>query len=195
MSWTRAGCVGAAVLSTVVLSACTRSATSTAATQATEVAVTISGGRETDLRDGGRPVVLIAAALGVPADVFRTAFTGVTPAAAGAEPEGGQVDRNKSALLAVLSPYGVTNARLDQVSNHYRYNGAGGGTWPIRQAAAVATIRSGKVLSIVVTDPGVGYTSTPTIAITGTAGAAVAELSFGADLTTNGSVAAIRLPS
>src|SRR5688500_17958881 len=44
------------------------------------VTVTISGGHQTDARDNGRPVVLIAAALGVPTEVFRTALSGVTPA-------------------------------------------------------------------------------------------------------------------
>src|SRR4051794_9854824 len=34
------------------------------------VPVTFSGGHETDRRDGGRPVALVAAGLGVPADVF-----------------------------------------------------------------------------------------------------------------------------
>jgi len=78
----------------------------------TRVPVTFTGGYDTDRRDGGRPVVLIAAALGVPTDTFRRAFSGVTPARNG-PPEPGQVHRNKEALLSVLSPYGITNDRLD----------------------------------------------------------------------------------
>src|SRR5581483_6178092 len=40
--------------------------------------VVFSAGHETDPRDGGRPVALIAAALGVKPEVFRAAFRGVT---------------------------------------------------------------------------------------------------------------------
>src|SRR5437868_3846849 len=43
-------------------------------------AVTFSGGHEIGANDYGRPVVLMAAALGVEPDVFREAFSGVTPA-------------------------------------------------------------------------------------------------------------------
>ena len=39
--------------------------------------VVIQGGYETDSRDNGRPVRLIAAALEVPDEVFREAFAGV----------------------------------------------------------------------------------------------------------------------
>ena len=74
----------------------------------------------------GRPVVLVAAGLGVPTEVFRKAFSGVTPAGAGEEPDPAQVQRNKEALLKVLGPYGVTNDELDRVSNHYRYQAACG---------------------------------------------------------------------
>src|SRR5438128_6546776 len=69
-----------------------------------EAPVKFEGGFETDRRDGGRPVVLIAAALGVSDDVFRKAFSGVTPAAGGREPEPEQVRKNKEALLRVLTP-------------------------------------------------------------------------------------------
>src|SRR4051794_34511931 len=47
------------------------------------VPVVFSGGHETNLRDHGRPVVLVAGALGVPAQVFRDAFSHVRPAPAG----------------------------------------------------------------------------------------------------------------
>src|SRR5437667_1129886 len=87
----------------------------------TRVPVVFSGGHETDPRDGGRPVVLIAAALGVTPEVFREAFSHVRPAPAGREPEPGQVRQNKAALLAALAKHGVTNEKLDTVSNYYRY--------------------------------------------------------------------------
>jgi hypothetical protein len=106
-----------------------------------QVSVRISGGHATDSRDGGRPVRLIAAALGVPTQVFREAFSSVSPAAAGEEPDPAQVQRNKAELLEVLAPYGVTNERLDEVSDFYRYAGSAGQTWTQRAARATATAR------------------------------------------------------
>src|SRR5579883_2056967 len=82
--------------------------------------VTFAGGHGTDPADGGRPVALIAAALGVPAEVFREAFRGVTPAKDG-KPSQEQAQRNKAALMKVLRPHGVTGDRLDEVSDYYRY--------------------------------------------------------------------------
>lgn len=70
--------------------------------------------------DKGRPVCEIAAALGVPAAVFREAFTHVTPAARGEEPSDEQREANHQALLSRLAPYGVTPALLDSVSDAYR---------------------------------------------------------------------------
>src|SRR5262245_37904643 len=78
--------------------------------------VTFSGGHETDSRDHGRPVVLVAGALGVKPEVFREAFSGVRPAKNG-KPSGEEARRNKDALMKVLQPHGVTNDRLDEVSN------------------------------------------------------------------------------
>src|SRR5205823_915861 len=111
----------------------------------TRVAVRFTGGHETDPQDHGRPVALIAAALGVPAEVFRAAFRNVRPAPAGQEPEPGQVRQNKEALLRALGPYGVTNERLDTVSNYYRYNRSRGEMWPTAPATADATVRNGVV--------------------------------------------------
>ena len=45
-----------------------------------KVPLTFSGGLDTDPQDHGRPVVLVAAGLGVKPEVFREAFRGVTPA-------------------------------------------------------------------------------------------------------------------
>ena len=45
-----------------------------------EVPLVFSGGHEIGRNDFGRPVPLIAAALGVTPDQFRSAFRGVTPA-------------------------------------------------------------------------------------------------------------------
>jgi hypothetical protein len=84
----------------------------------TKVPVTFSGGHETDPKDHGRPVVLVAAALEVKPEVFREAFSGVTPARGG-KPSQEEARRNKAALMKVLKPHGVTNERLDEVSNYY----------------------------------------------------------------------------
>jgi hypothetical protein len=159
-----------------------------------QVPVTFSGGFEADRRDGGRPVGLIAAALGVSTDVFRQAFSGVTPAAGGRQPEAGQVRRNKNALLRVLGPYGITNDRLDEVSNYYRYRPGQGELWRHRPAAAVATIRDGMVTGFTITDPGAGYSSVPVISVHGTPSAALdVKIKFGTDLESNGSIDAITI--
>jgi len=156
--------------------------------------VTISGGMTTDQRDHGRPVVLIAAALGVPTEVFRTAFSGVTPADPGAGPTGEEAQANKAALMRVLAPYGVTNERLDEVSNYYRYNGSAGETWKHQSATARATVRNGRVVAVTITRAGRGYTSAPTIRVAGYPKLrVVAKLRFTTDLATNGSVASARV--
>ena len=49
----------------------------------TRVPVNFSGGHETDPRDHGRSVVLVASALGVTSEVFRAAFSNVHPAGPG----------------------------------------------------------------------------------------------------------------
>jgi hypothetical protein len=110
-----------------------------------QVAVTFTEGYETDPRDGGRPVVLIAAALNVPSEVFRKAFSAVRPARAREQPEPEQVRRNKQALTSNLGPYGVTNDWLDTVSNYYRYNRSQGQMWRITPATAYAIVRDGVV--------------------------------------------------
>src|SRR5207237_7999977 len=81
-----------------------------------KVAVTFSGGHEIGKKDFGRPVVLIAAALEVKPEVFREAFSGVTPAK-GRKPSGDEARKNKAALLTVLAPHGATNARLAEGSD------------------------------------------------------------------------------
>jgi len=125
------------------------------------VPVTFSGGHETDPRDRGRPVVLIAAALGVPAQVFRDAFSHVRPAPAGTRPSGQQVRKNKESLLTTLGPYGVTNDRLDEVSNYYRYVRSRGEMWPTKPAAAYAEVEQGKIVRFVIIKAGAGYSSPP----------------------------------
>jgi len=80
------------------------------------VPVEFSGGHDTDPKDRGRPVVLVAGGLGVKPEVFREAFSHVKPAPAGTEPDPEQVRKNKAALMDALGKYGVTNEKLDTVS-------------------------------------------------------------------------------
>jgi hypothetical protein len=162
----------------------------------TRVPVVFSGGHETDPRDRGRPVVLIAGALGVPTDVFREAFTHVRPAPAGTEPDPRQVHDNKDALLSALDRYGVTNRRLDTVSDYYRYVRRRGELWPTKPAKAYAVVESGQVTKFVITSGGSGYSSPPTVTVPNVQGGeAKVKLSFGKLLEKNGSVAAITLLS
>ncbi|MCD9020248.1 hypothetical protein [Cohnella silvisoli] len=155
--------------------------------------VVISGGFDTDPQDHGRPVVLIAAALGVPTEVFREAFSGVTPAGPDTGPTSEEAQRNKAALLKVLAPYGITNDRLDEVSNYYRYNASKGEIWSRTQATATAKVVNGVVTGITITKPGAGYSSTPTITVTTPNGkiTATATVSFTKDFKTNGSIASV----
>jgi len=168
----------------------------TAGTPTTRVAVVFSAGHETDPRDRGRPVVLVAGALGVPPEVFREAFTHVHPAPAGTEPDPQQVRENKDALLSALGRYGVTNDRLDTVSNYYRYVRRRGELWPTKPATAYATVKDGVVVGYTVTNSGSGYSSPPTISVPGIPGAtALAQLTFNRAFEKNGSVSAITVVS
>lgn len=153
-----------------------------------KVPVTISGGHDIGKQDFGRPVDLIAAALGVKADVFRKAFSGVTPAR-GRGPTGDEARKNKAALIKVLGPHGVTNKRLDEVSNYYRFRPEQGELWPTTPAQAHAIVENGKIKQIVVTEPGSGYCSTPTIHIDGFPNTEFkTTLSFSKDLKKNGAI-------
>ncbi len=157
------------------------------------VPVKFSGGHETDRRDRGRPVVLIAAALGVSSDVFREAFRHVRPAPAGSRPAPDQVRKNKEALMNALEPHGVTNDRLDEVSNYYRYVRSRGEMWPTKPAQAYAEVKDGKIVRFVVTKGGAGYSSPPTVSVPGYDVTTKVELSFGKKLETNGAVKSIKL--
>ena len=168
---------------------------SSATTSATRtVRVTVSGGHDTLAVDNGRPVALVAATLGVPATVFRKAFSGVTPAGAGEEPDPVQVGKNKAALLKVLAPYGVTNDELDRASNLYRYNGSAGQMWPTTAAVLDATVVGGRVTKVTVVKAGAGYTSAPTLTVPGVSSARLtATVAFGSVFATNGRVASVKV--
>jgi len=158
----------------------------------TRVAVVFSGGHETDPRDGGRPVVLVANGLGVAPEVFREAFSHVRPARAGSEPAPAQVQQNKAALLNALGKYGIDNDRLDTVSNYYRYVRGRGELWTHTPAVANALVKNGVLVGFEIVRRGSGYSSPPTISVPNVrTGAITVKLAFGKNLATNGSITSI----
>jgi hypothetical protein len=157
------------------------------------VPVTLSGGHETDPQDHGRPVALVAGALRVAPEVFREAFKGVTPSRNG-PPSPAEARRNKQALMKVLGPHQVTNERLDEVSNHYRYRPQAGEMWPTTPAKAHAIVEDGKIKSIVVDESGSGYNSPPRAKVQGMAETQLdVSLDFGDDFAKNGSIRSITI--
>lgn len=178
--------------SLVALISVTAARSETPTTKPTTVPVTITGGHDTDGRDRGRPVSLIAAALGVEDAVFRDAFSGVHPANGNGGPTPDEARANKRVLLDKLSKYGVTNERLDEVSNYYRYRRENGETWRQSPAEAYATLVNGHVSGIVIVSAGAGYSSTPKLAIASQPTAVlVPKMAYGKDLATNGSIASV----
>lgn len=156
-----------------------------------EVPLVFSGGHELGRNDYGRPVPLIAAALGVTPDQFREAFSGVTPAK-GRGPSGAEARKNKAALMRVLGPLGVTNDRLDEVSNYYRFRPQDGELWKNAPAKGYAVVNGGKVEKVVITEPGSGYSHPPKVAVRGMERVALkATLHFDRDLSKNGSIASV----
>jgi hypothetical protein len=185
-----------AIAALVLLMPSISSGQSTSGSGATRVPLVFSEGHETDPRDRGRPVVLVAGALGVAPEVFREAFSHVRPAKAGTRPDPEQVRKNKSALMQALGKYGVSNDRLDEVSNYYRYVRSRGEMWPTKPAAGYARVKDGKVVGFVITDGGSGYSSPPLVSVSGMSGVAVeAKLSFSQDFAANGTVSAVTLAS
>ncbi len=161
----------------------------------TRVPVVFYGGHDTDARDHGRPVVLIAAALGVTPDVFREAFSHVHPAGPGSGgPTHEEAQANKRALMSALGKFGITNERLDEVSNFYRYPPGRGGLWKVTPAVANALVKDGVVTGYEIVSGGAGYSSAPTVSVPNTkCSAPKVEIVFGKDLKTNGAVSAIAL--
>ncbi|MCA9094571.1 MAG: hypothetical protein KDA68_13880 [Planctomycetaceae bacterium] len=153
-----------------------------------KVPLSFSGGHEIGKKDFGRPVVLIAAALEVKPEVFREAFSGVTPAR-GRGPSREEAQKNKAALMKVLAPHKVTNERLDEVSNYYRFRPEKMELWPTTPAKGYAVVEEGKIKSITMTSPGSGYCSPPKVTVKGVSGVEFeVTLSFNKDLKKNGGV-------
>ena len=161
-------------------------------TDAISVPVVISGGHETDPRDQGRPVVLVAGGLGVTPEIFRDAFSRVHPVAPGSYPDQGRAQQNKSVLLSALGKYGITNEKLDSVSDYYRYQPGTGQFWPTKEAVITAFVQNGMVTSFEISDGGSGYSSQPSISVPGAKCRPVkANLCYGQDLRKNGSVGSL----
>ncbi|MFO1022797.1 MAG: hypothetical protein U0903_19195 [Planctomycetales bacterium] len=161
----------------------------------TKVPLTFSGGYDLNPKDHGRPVVLIAAALGVTPEVFREAFSGVRPSRNG-PPTPEEARRNKEALMRVLQPKGITNERLDEVSNFYRYQPQKGGLWKNTPAQGHALVENGQIKKIVVTNPGSGFSSTPKVTVKGMEKIPLkATLHFDKNLKKNGSITSVEVSS
>ena len=159
----------------------------------TKVPVTFSGGHEIGKNDYGRPISLMAAALRVKPEEFRKAFSGVRPAH-GRGPTGAEAQRNKEALMKVLKPLGVTNDRMDEVANYYRFRPQDGELWPTKPAKAYAVVEDGKIKKVVVTEPGSGYSSPPKVAVKGFEKVQLeAKIKFDTDLKKNGGIESIAL--
>jgi hypothetical protein len=140
-------------------------------------------------------VALIAGALGVTPELFRDAFSRVRPAPAGREPSPAQVRQNKEALMKALAPHGITNERLDTVSNYYRYDRGRGEMWPTRTPIAYAYVQNGVVVRFEVADGGSGFNSPPIIRVPGCANVtARIEIGWDKKPERNGSVRAITVP-
>jgi hypothetical protein len=158
-----------------------------------KVPVTFSGGHEIGKSDYGRPCTLMAAALGVKPDEFRKAFSGVTPAR-GRGPTGDEARRNKQALMKVLSPLGVTNERMDEVANYYRFRPQNGELWPTKPAKADAIVNDGMITKIIVTDPGSGYCSPPKVSVKGFDNIHLeAKIKYDKDLKKNGGIESVEI--
>jgi hypothetical protein len=159
----------------------------------TKVPVTFSGGHELGKNDFGRPINLLAAALGVKPDEFRKAFSGVTPAR-GRGPTGEEQRRNKEALMKVLGPLKVTNERMDEAANYYRFRPQKGELWPTKPAEAYAVVDGGKIKQIVVTEPGSGYNTPPKATIEGVQNARLeTKVQYDTNLKKNGRIESIEV--
>ncbi|MFK7818537.1 MAG: hypothetical protein AB8G99_07455 [Planctomycetaceae bacterium] len=155
--------------------------------------VVFIGGYQTDRRDGGRPVALIAAALGVKPQIFRDAFSNVRPSRNG-PPSRERERMNKEVLMNALSKHGITNDRLDEVSNYYRYRPESGQLWRHTPAAATAIVENGKVTGFKITNAGSGYMVAPTISVAGHPNVKVkATIGFGKTFSQNGRVTSLEL--
>jgi hypothetical protein len=186
-------CRHATALNSILIMLFAALMTNTSRAEETKVPVTFSGGHELSKNDFGRPINLMAAGLGVKPDEFRKAFSGVTPAR-GRGPTGAEQRRNKEALMKVLAPLGVTNDRMDEVANYYRFRPQNGELWPTKNAEAYALVDDGKIKKIVVTEPGSGYNTPPKATIGGFKSIRLeAKIKYDINLKKNGGIEEVTL--
>lgn len=155
--------------------------------------VLLREGFVTDAVDGGRPVALIAASLGVSKKIFRDAFSRVTPARGG-HPSAQLARANKQALMDALGKHGITNERLDEVSNFYRYRPQSGELWKHSNAKVELIVSAGKVTGVKIVDPGFGYSSAPKVVVAGYPNQKIkSTIGFSKDTRTNGRLISVEI--
>ncbi|NQZ84340.1 MAG: hypothetical protein HRU03_01360 [Nanoarchaeales archaeon] len=156
------------------------------------ILIDINGGYELDLEDKGRPTKLISEGLGISQEQFQYAFSFVTPAGAGRSPTKEEEEKNKIALMNVLEPLGISNDKLDEVSNYYRYRTEVNKKWRHVEAELYAVIIDGVVVSVEITNKGAGYTSKPSLSIEGFEDVElVPVISFSTHLESNGELSEV----
>jgi len=107
--------------------------------------------------------------------------------------ETAQADHGRPVVLVdALGKFGITNDRLDTVSNFYRYPPGRGNLWKTTPATANALVKNGALIGYEITGGGAGYTTPPSVSVPGIAVAtAKVELAVGKDFESNGSVSTI----
>ena len=96
--------------------------------------------------------------------------------------------------MNALGKFGVTDDRLNAVSNFYRYPPGSRALWKNKPATANALLKNGTIVGYEITSGGYGYTRPPTVSAPGSDGAmAKVEISYGKYLETNGAVSAITI--
>lgn len=114
------------------------------------------------------------------------------------QPLGTSLGARRTLILRAIStrldlshpPHGVTNERLDEASDYYRYRPQNGELWTHADAAGYAVVANGRMQRIVLTSPGAGYSSPPvaTVDVNGVNTSLKVTVKFEKDLKKNGSV-------
>jgi len=96
--------------------------------------------------------------------------------------------------MDALGPYGITNERLDEVSNQYRYPPGPGYMWKHVPASATAIVKDGMITGFKIINAGSGYLTKPKVSVTGFEGVKVKALvRFTQEFTTNGSIESLTI--
>ncbi len=92
-----------------------------------------------------------------------------------------------------MSLLGVTNDRLDEVSDHYRFRPLKGEVWKSTPAEGYAVVEDGKVKKVVVAEAGSGYSSPPKVTVKGMGVTLKATLHFDKEFKKSGSVESVEV--